>query len=106
MRIECRNSGKGDDGDTLIQVMDEGSVVQAWPADGALISDFLNDMDDLHDRKGIEIGQKAPQDWGKLVLSRSENGGILQVDPDVYWDRVQHWFRSRGDDPNKWGDTH
>ena len=98
MRIEWRNSDSGDEGDTLLQVMEEGSlVIKAWPANVTLITDFLNEMADIHDHSRAEIGRKNPQDWGKLVLARSEdNGGILHVDPELYWDRVQHWFRSRG----------
>ena len=109
MRIEwrSRSSGKGDD--VLLAVREEGStVVKAWAANPDLITDFLNDMDDLDADKGpngLDLGQRNPQDWGALVLARSDNGGILHVDPELYWDQVTYWFRARGDDPHVWSRT-
>ena len=67
---------------------------------------ILNDMERLSAESkgsnGLEAAQRVPQFWGPLVLARSQEGEILQVDPEMYWDRMGYWFRSRGDDPHPW----
>lgn len=105
MRFEWRSRKPGDD--ALLAVSDGGdSVSQAWVADAPLIGDFLNDMEKLAaDRKGangLEAAQRVPGFWGPLVLARSDAGDILQVDPELYWDRMLFWFRAKGDDPHPW----
>jgi hypothetical protein len=108
MRFEWRSKKAGDD--ALLAVNDEGSsVVHVWTADGPLITDFLNDMDRLeaqHNQpNGLDIAQRVPQYWGPLVMARSEKGDILHVDPELYWDRLTFWFRSRGLDPHSWSES-
>lgn len=104
MRIEWRTRAEGDD--ALLAVNDEGnSVIRMWVADAPLITDFLNDMLGLNapeGRNGLDLSQRDPQQWGRLVLARSESGDILHVDPELYWDKMSYWFRSRGDDPHLW----
>jgi len=36
--------------------------------------------------------------WGELVLSRADGGEVLTISPELYWDGVYRWFRSRGVD--------
>lgn len=105
LRFEWRSRKVGED--ALLAVDDEGSsVVHMWPADPSLISDFLNDMERLEAQhnggtgNGLDISQRVPTFWGPVVLARSQNGQILQVDPELYWDRMTYWFRSKGDDPH------
>lgn len=104
MRIEWRSRGKGDD--ALLAVNEEGNaVIGAWVADAPLLTDFLNEMlglDAHYGRGGLDLNQRDPQQWGDLVLARSESGDVLSVDPELYWERVSYWFRSRGEDPHPW----
>ena len=100
MRIEWRY---GDRQDALITVDGDGqAALEVWELDRALLSDFLNLMTGLdgHSRQPVDDGQRDPQEWGRLVIARSDDGDVIRVDPELYWDRVSHWFRSRGDDPN------
>ena len=104
MRIEWRSRAEGDD--SILAVNDEGSsVVRVWTADAPILTDFLNDMltmDTQNGRNGLDLGQRDPQHWGALVLARSDSGDLLHVDPELYWDRITYWFRSRGEDPHSW----
>ena len=101
MRIEWRYR---DQQDALISVDEEGSTaLEVWEFDKALLSDFLNLMTGLdeHGRHGIaDDSRRDPQEWGMLVIARSDDGDVLRIDPELYWDRVSHWFRSQGADPN------
>lgn len=106
LRIEWRSRAEGDD---AILAVEDGSnaVVKAWLANIDLLSDFLNDMVGLNvtstDEKstnGVDHSQRPPQDWGDIVMSRSDAGDVLWVDPQLYWDGIAYWFRSRGRDPH------
>jgi hypothetical protein len=107
-RIEWRTRGKGDD--ALLLVGDYGeapnTVMKTWAADAGLLSAFLNDMHGLETttaRLETNVDQRDPGQWGRLVLSRAQRGGdVLDIDPEVYWDGIYYWFRSRGRDPHPW----
>jgi hypothetical protein len=109
MRIEWRSRAEGDD--SLLAIEDDtNTVVQAWPVDPSLLVDFLNDMDrfapsEEGDAKLTER-QRDAIDWGELVISRSADGEVIEVDPELYWVGVAIWFRSRGNDPHPWGNRH
>jgi hypothetical protein len=100
IRLEWRSKAEGDD--VLLKVQDDGGqVIDAWQANPALLKDFLNDMTGFDDGGGtVAIDEKDPEGWGRLVLARSEEGEALIVDPELYWDGIAYWFRSRGDDPH------
>jgi hypothetical protein len=102
MRIEWRNRNHEDD--ALIAVEENSNVVQeAWEADATLLTDFLNDMNGLDANTGtLDVKLRDPQEWGELVVARMDDGDIVSFDPELYWDRVTYWFRSRGDDPHPW----
>jgi len=105
-RIEWRTKGKGDDALLFIREFGEAgdTVMKSWDANEGLIEDFLNDMDGLDTANSqLEVGvdQRHPEQWGNLVLSRAEQGGdVLAIDPEIYWDKIFYWFRSRGVDPH------
>jgi hypothetical protein len=42
--------------------------------------------------------RRQPEAWGELVLSRADSGAVLTIDPELFWERVHQWFRSRGVD--------
>lgn len=107
-RIEWRTRGKGDDALLLVSEYGEApnTVVKAWPADAQLLTDYLNAMAELQTattRLETPVDKRDPQQWGKLVLSRSQRGGdVLEIDPEPYWDGIYYWFRSKGLDPHPW----
>ena len=103
MRIEWRYRNPED---ALLTVDEEGkTALEVWEIDKALLSDFLNQMTslDTYSRQTIvDDNRRDPQEWGGLVIARSDSGDVFRVDPELYWDRVAHWFRSEGGDPNPW----
>ncbi len=107
-RIEWRTRGKGDDALLFVREYGEApnTVIKTWTADAGLITDFLNDMVELDTasvRLETDVDKRDPQQWGKLVLSRAQQGGdVLDIDPETYWDGIYYWFRSRGLDPHPW----
>jgi hypothetical protein len=48
----------------------------------------------------IDGGPRDPDGWGRLVVSRADSGQIDFLDPELFWDGVYRWFRSRGVDYN------
>lgn len=78
--------------------------MRAWRADPALLADFLNDMKALEAAGDVAFDGPGtdPDGWGDLVISRAENGDILFIDPELYWNGISTVFRSRGDDPHPW----
>jgi hypothetical protein len=107
-RIEWRTKGKGDDALLFIREFGEAgdTVLKSWNADDHRIADFLNDMTELEANNGAletSMEERDPYQWGALVLSRAQPGGdVLDIDPEIYWDEIYYWFRSRGSDPHPW----
>ena len=103
MRIEWRYE---DGRDTLLTVDEDGhAALEVWELDRTLLADFLNLMTglDTHERQPVDGDvPRDPQGWGRLVIARSDDGDVFRVDPELYWDRVSHWFRAQGADPNPW----
>src|SRR5437870_2470155 len=104
LRIEWRSRAEGDD---FLLTVDEDSetVLEERPADPALLTDFLNDMTTFETRpgrNGVRRAQRDPDEWRALVIGRSDDGDVLDVDPQLYWEGVAFWFRSRGEDPHPW----
>ena len=104
LQIEWRRRAEGDDALLAVEA-ESNTVLTAWKADPVLLTDFLNDMAGLtaHEgRDGVDMSQRDPDLWGALVIARSENGDVLNVDPQLYWEGIAYWFRSRGEDPHPW----
>ena len=104
MRFEWRTKGEGSD--ALIAVDDAtNSVREIWDATAPLIEDFLNDMTEVLSETSsgnTEVDEQDPEQWGVLVISRTDEGDVISVDPELYWNRIADWFRSRGSDPHPW----
>jgi hypothetical protein len=105
-RIEWRTKGRGDDALLFVREFGEAgdTVVKSWDADSVRITDFLNQMSELDTTAAnleTRIDERDPLQWGELVLSRAQPGGdVLDIDPEIYWDKIYYWFRSRGTDPH------
>ena len=103
VRIEWRSKSEGDD--ALVAVEEESDkVLETWDVNPELLADFLNDMEAIHPhaRNGGDMSQRFPEEWGEFVIARSESGDVLGIDPQLYWEGIAYWFRSRGDDPHPW----
>jgi len=107
LRYEWRSRAEGDE---AILAVEEGSyaVVKVWVADTDRLADLLNDMKEFDPTSGNGVGdsQRSPEEWGRLVMARSEDGDILNIDPELYWGGIGYWFRSRGRDPHPFGARH
>ena len=95
------------DGADVIAMMDsDGSISQVAIPDETLLKDFLAVTSDLTQwRKwtawhSVAGDKRDPEAWGALVMERSEDGDVVNVDPELFWERVYRWFRSRGVDYN------
>jgi len=104
MRIEWRHSKQS--GDALVAVDESTNTpLVVWEASGASLTDFLNEMEESRNRSSRApdgIIAEAPEDLGDLVVARSDDGEVLWVNPELYWERVGAVFRARGDDPHRW----
>jgi hypothetical protein len=95
-----------DGADAIALIDSDGSVSEVAIPDAALLKDFLAVTADLSQwRKwtawrSVDRGKRNPQAWGALVMERSESGDVVSIDPELFWERVYRWFRSRGVDYN------
>ncbi len=89
------------DSDTVLVVSDNQAVEVAIRADAMVLSKMLTTPGDLSLWTGgkiLEAVDRDPATWGELVISRSEGGQILTMDPELFWNGVYEWFRARGID--------
>jgi hypothetical protein len=88
-------------GDTIVVVGEDGMVQAACQVDVLILRKFLTDMGDLRQWVGdqpVEKALRSPGAWGDTVISRGNSGEVLTLDPELFWDRIYRWFRSRGVD--------
>jgi hypothetical protein len=88
-------------GDAILVVGEDGTVLTACPVDVPVLRKFLTDLGDLRYWAGDPPAQQAlrsPAAWGDTVISRGQSGEVLMLDPELFWDRIYRWFRSRGVD--------
>ncbi len=94
-------------GDTILIVGEDALVRAACQVDVPVLRKFLTDMGDLQQWVGDQpVGKalRSPEAWGEPVISRAYSGEVLILDPELFWDRIYRWFRSRGldyDTPNR-----
>lgn len=118
-RLEWRTGvavGGDEEQDVLLAVEEEnGTVVRASRVEADLLRDFLTEMT-LKDGPAVRVSRSPddaidghdlrPEDCGELVMSRAHTGEVLWVDPELYWEGIAKWFRSRGVDPHQWTEVH
>ena len=102
-RIEWRSFHE-DENNLVIVEGESNNVHSAWDVGPVGLADFLNDMSDIPTRMDAtaDAGGKAAADWGDLVAARSEEGDVLFIEPEMFWDRIAAVFRARGKDPHPW----
>lgn len=79
-------------------------IIAATPGVLSKLLTLPGDFTDWQGRSGSNGEAHAPADWGKLVIARANTGEIITMDPELFWEGVYFWFRSRGvdyDTPNQ-----
>ena len=94
-----------DGADSLVVVdPDSGTVSEVPGFNGDLLKTYLAVTGTLDSWKSamtwhtVDDGNRDPDRWGELVLSRSENGDVIWIEPELFWESVHRWFRSKGED--------
>jgi hypothetical protein len=102
VRIEWRTRGEMDDAVLVVDDADN-TVRQGLVADPEVLRDFLNNMADLDRWQNLHpVGNDKhnPGVWGELVMARAPTGEVITMDPELFWEGIYLWFRSRGVDPH------
>ena len=101
VRVEWRTRGEMDDAILVVDAAGN-TVSQGLGADAEALHDFLNDMAalDAWRQRPVENVQRDPAAWGELVMARASTGEIITMNPELYWEGIYLWFRSRGVDPH------
>ena len=94
-----------DGADSLVLVdPDSGTLSEVPTPDAAVIKAFLTVSSDLTawqksmSWSEVNEGNRDPDNWGELVLSRDDHGEVIDIDPELFWERVHRHFRSKGVD--------
>ena len=103
LRYEWR-SRSDDDHNLLVVEEDSGRVLSSWRGERSMLRDFLNEMIEVRalTTAGFDANVADPSDFGILVISRSAEGDVLWVDPELYWSAISTVFRAHGEDPHVW----
>jgi hypothetical protein len=91
--------------DDAILVVDDtdNTVRQGLAADPEVLRDFLNNMaylDMWQSLRPVGDDKRDPARWGELVMARAPTGEVITMDPELFWEGIYLWFRSRGVDPH------
>jgi hypothetical protein len=98
LSAEWRTNGEFD---AVLIVEDQQTVREALLANPDILSRLLTDTGDLNGWHGggtIEGDKRSPSAWGELVIARAHTGEVLTMDPELFWNGIYQWFRSRGVD--------
>ncbi|MCG3776497.1 MAG: hypothetical protein JW395_3356 [Nitrospira sp.] len=101
-RIEWRTMGEADDAIVVVDE-DNNAVDRVQEATPTILRLFLNDIVDIKNLEGgvrLKDSERDPDTWGELIMARGLSGEVLDMDPELFWDGIYTWFRSRGVDPN------
>jgi hypothetical protein len=92
---------KGNFSDNVLLLDESGRVREALAADQPVLSRLLTTMGDLQNWQGAQnvgMDETDPEAWGQLVISRAGSGEVIEVEPELFWQGIYSWFRSRGID--------
>jgi hypothetical protein len=97
LSAEWRTSG---DHDAVLVVDDSNEVREAMVASPEVLRRFLTNLSGMHTWRGggVAADKRTPDAWGELVMARAQSGEVLVMDPELFWNGIYTWFRSRGVD--------
>jgi hypothetical protein len=87
--------------DAILTIDPFDGVEKVVIPDAAMIKEYLSvaaTLDSWQTWNGwqsVEDNRRDPEAWGDLVMERAVNGDVLEVDPELFWERIYRWFRSR-----------
>ena len=94
-----------DGADALVLVdPDSGTVSEVPSLDADVLRKYLAVTSTLDTWRStfqwnaVDSGNRDPDNWGELVISRADSGDVINIDPELFWERVHRWFRSHGSD--------
>jgi len=104
LSAEWRSLGESE----AVLIIDESNTVrEAIAAEPAVLSRLLTNMGELDSWQGtipVDADKLDPASWGDLIIARAESGEVITMNPELFWDGIYTWFRSRGvdyDSPNQ-----
>ena len=104
LSAEWRSLGESE---TVLIIDESNTVKEAIAAEPAVLSRLLTNMGELGSWQGtipMDADKLDPASWGDLIIARAESGEVITMDPELFWDGIYTWFRSRGvdyDSPNQ-----
>tara|TARA_Y100000758_G_C16027898_1_gene413582 strand:+ start:951 stop:1271 length:321 start_codon:yes stop_codon:yes gene_type:complete len=104
LSAEWRSLGESE---TVLIIDESNTVREAIAAEPAVLSRLLTNMGELGSWQGTipaDADKLDPASWGDLIIARAESGEVITMDPELFWDGIYTWFRSRGvdyDSPNQ-----
>ena len=90
--------------DTILTVDPFDGVAEVVIPDESMLKEYMSVASNLQGWRNwagwrsVEADNRDPAAWGELVMGRADNGDVLDVDPELFWERVYRRFRSRGVD--------
>ena len=84
----------------------DDAVSEAMTPDAGVLKDFLAVTSNLERWRqwpgwhSVDRGDRDPRGWGDLLIARKDDGEVIDVHPELFWEGVRRWFRSRGVDYN------
>ena len=93
--------------ETVLIIDESNTVREAIAAEPAVLSRLLTNMGELDSWQGtipVDADKLDPASWGDLIIARGKSGEVITMEPELFWDGIYTWFRSRGvdyDSPNQ-----
>ena len=88
--------------DEMIVIVEEDELVRAvLQATPERLSSFLTypgDFGSWTSDRALDPDEHDPEVFGRLGLARANTGEVIEMDPELFWDGIYRWFRSRGVD--------
>jgi hypothetical protein len=90
--------------DAILIIDSSDQVAEVVQPDEGILKDYLSVSSSLAAWRGwdgwrtVAADGRDPESWGELIMGRADNGDVITVDPELFWERVYRWFRSRRQD--------
>jgi hypothetical protein len=91
----------GPGSDAILTIDPFDGVAEVVQPNESILKDYLSVSSNLATWRNwagwqsVDANNRDPEAWGELVMGRADNGDVLDVDPELFWEQVYRWFRSR-----------